>query len=59
LVKHGLAPLVRAEIVTLQGAKMGRPSRLHITIGSKPDGAVTRVQVGGESVLVAEGTLFA
>jgi trans-2,3-dihydro-3-hydroxyanthranilate isomerase len=58
LVKHGLVAGAAANaIVSWQGVAMGRPSRLHIKIASGADGAITRVQVGGQSVLVAEGTL--
>ena len=57
LVKHGLVPAERAgSIVSAQGVKMGRPSRIHIRIdltGSE----ITRVRVGGTSVLVGEGRL--
>lgn len=59
LVRHGLVPRDRADrIVSLQGVAMGRPSRIHMAIGSTPDGTITRVQVGGQAVLVAEGTLY-
>ena len=58
LVSHGLVPHDRAHhIVSLQGVAMGRPSRIHIAIASNASGAITRVQVGGQSVYVAEGTL--
>ena len=57
LVKHGLVPADQAgSIVSAQGVKMGRPSRIHIKIdlsGSE----ITRVRVGGTSVLVGEGRL--
>ena len=57
LVKHGLVPPEKAgAIVSAQGVKMGRPSRIHIKLdvnGSE----VTRVRVGGTSVLVGEGVL--
>ena len=43
-------------MVSLQGVAMKRPSRIHISIDSD-DGTITRVRVGGQSVLVAEGTL--
>ncbi len=44
------------EFVSLQGAAMKRPSRIHISI--ERDGArIARVRVGGQSVLVGEGTL--
>jgi predicted PhzF superfamily epimerase YddE/YHI9 len=36
---------------------MGRPSRIHIAIATGDDGAVTRVQVGGQAVVVAKGKL--
>jgi len=44
-------------IVNLQGVKMGRPSSMHIAIGLSPQGDITRVQVGGEAVLVGQGEL--
>ena len=57
LVKHGAVPPERAgSILSLQGVKMGRPSRVHIAIGVE-GGEITRVQVGGEAVLVGEGYL--
>ncbi|MFO7694552.1 MAG: PhzF family phenazine biosynthesis protein [Vicinamibacterales bacterium] len=57
LVKHGVVPPDRAgTILSLQGVKMGRPSRVHIAIGVEA-GEITRVQVGGEAVLVGEGYL--
>lgn len=57
LVKHGLVMASAAgAIVSAQGVKMSRPSRIHIRI--ETSGAeMTRVQVGGESVLVGEGRL--
>ena len=57
LVKHGVVPPERAgSILSLQGVKMGRPSRVHIAIGVEA-GEITRVQVGGEAVLMGEGYL--
>jgi len=55
LVHHGIVPAADAgRIRSYQGVKMGRPSWVHIAIGL--DGsAITRVQVGGEAVLVGEG----
>jgi trans-2,3-dihydro-3-hydroxyanthranilate isomerase len=57
LVRHGVVPSDQAgTILSLQGVKMGRPSRVHIAIGL--DGSeIRRVQVGGEAVLVGEGYL--
>jgi trans-2,3-dihydro-3-hydroxyanthranilate isomerase len=58
LVSHGLVKRDAARtIVSWQGVKMGRPSRLHIAIATDAAGNITRVQVGGTSVLVAEGRL--
>jgi trans-2,3-dihydro-3-hydroxyanthranilate isomerase len=57
LVRHGVVPPDQAgTILSLQGVKMGRPSRVHIAIGLA-DGEITGVQVGGEAVLVGEGYL--
>jgi trans-2,3-dihydro-3-hydroxyanthranilate isomerase len=41
-------------MVSLQGVAMGRPSRIHISIDND-DGTITRVRVGGRSVLVGRG----
>jgi trans-2,3-dihydro-3-hydroxyanthranilate isomerase len=58
LVRHGVVPSSQAaSILSLQGVKMGRPSRVHIAIGLE-NGDITRVQVGGEAVLVGEGELY-
>ena len=57
LVRHGLVPADKAgSIVSAQGVKMGRPSRIHIKI-DLAGGEITRVRVGGTSVLVGEGRL--
>lgn len=45
-----------AHHVSLQGARMGRPSRVHISI-ERVGKTITRVRVGGRSVLVGEGRL--
>lgn len=58
LVKHGMVAAERAgEIVSLQGVAMGRPSRIHIAIGQSTPGTIGRVQVGGQAVIVGEGTI--
>jgi trans-2,3-dihydro-3-hydroxyanthranilate isomerase len=44
-------------MVSLQGVAMGRPSRIHISIEGTPD-RITRVRVGGQSVLVGKGGLM-
>lgn len=55
LVEHGFVrPDQAGSIRSAQGVKMGRPSLVHIAIGVDGD-AITRVQVGGEAVLVGEG----
>ena len=57
LVKHGMVPKAGvAEMISLQGVKMGRPSRIHIRITSNGD-HIARVQVGGTAVRVATGDL--
>ncbi len=58
LVTHGLVPRERAhDMISLQGVKMGRASRLHMRIAQDADGAISRVQVGGKAVRVGEGTI--
>ena len=60
LVRHGLVPMDRAaSIVSAQGVKMNRPSRIHIRIDATSPTAITRVRVGGTSVLVGDGALRA
>jgi trans-2,3-dihydro-3-hydroxyanthranilate isomerase len=57
LVRHGLVlPNLAGQIVSRQGVKMGRPSRVHIRIAGTP-GAITDVKVGGASVLVGDGRI--
>ena len=57
LVHH---EIVRSEsahrMLSLQGVAMGRPSRIHISIDAK-DGGISRVRIGGRSVLVGHGEL--
>jgi trans-2,3-dihydro-3-hydroxyanthranilate isomerase len=58
LVRHGLADRAQMrDMVSLQGVAMGRPSRLHMRIAQDGNGAITRVQVGGKSVRVGEGSI--
>ena len=53
LHKYGLLPRERlTDFVSLQGVKMLRPSRLHVSIEGLD--AVTRVRVGGRSVLIGD-----
>jgi trans-2,3-dihydro-3-hydroxyanthranilate isomerase len=59
LVKHGVVHGDAAKaMVSWQGVAMGRPSRIHIAITAGDDGTISRVQVGGQAVLVGEGRLF-
>jgi trans-2,3-dihydro-3-hydroxyanthranilate isomerase len=59
LLRHGVVDAGAARaMVSLQGVAMGRPSSIHISIDSDA-GRITRVRVGGKSVLVGEGTLLA
>jgi trans-2,3-dihydro-3-hydroxyanthranilate isomerase len=58
LVRHGLVHRDEMhDMVNLQGVAMGRPSRLHMRITQDNNGEITRVQVGGKSVRVGEGTI--
>jgi predicted PhzF superfamily epimerase YddE/YHI9 len=45
-----------AHAVSLQGVKMLRPSRIHISIAANGE-EITRVRVGGRSVRLGDGTL--
>jgi trans-2,3-dihydro-3-hydroxyanthranilate isomerase len=57
LLQHKLVTRDAARtMLSLQGAAMGRPSRVHISIDSDED-RITRVRVGGVSVLVGRGQL--
>jgi predicted PhzF superfamily epimerase YddE/YHI9 len=44
-------------MVSLQGAAMGRASRIHISIDGDRS-AISRVRVGGEAVLVGQGEML-
>jgi trans-2,3-dihydro-3-hydroxyanthranilate isomerase len=57
LFTYRLVPRERlSHIVNLQGVKMQRPSRIHISIEAKGE-EITSVRVGGRSVLVGDGRL--
>jgi trans-2,3-dihydro-3-hydroxyanthranilate isomerase len=57
LVSNGLVSGEAAQhIISLQGFAMGRPSRIHIRIAGTRE-RITKVEVGGESVLVARCSL--
>ena len=58
LVRHEMVkPENAGSIISAQGVKMGRPSEIHISIGVRGND-ISSVQVGGESVLAGEGTLY-
>jgi trans-2,3-dihydro-3-hydroxyanthranilate isomerase len=57
LFANNLVPRGRLDhIISLQGAKMLRPSRIHIAIEATGE-EITRVRVGGRSVLIGDGRL--
>lgn len=59
LLRHGaVSPDEARSMVSLQGAAMRRPSRIHIAIDSR-DGAITRVRVGGKAAMVGRGEITA
>jgi trans-2,3-dihydro-3-hydroxyanthranilate isomerase len=47
---------VARSMISFQGVAMGRPSRIHMSLDSDGD-RITRVRVGGHSVLVGRGEL--
>ena len=48
LVRHGIVAIANGgHIVSAQGVKMGRPSRLHVRVEATAAREVTRVHVGG------------
>ena len=58
LVRHRLVHGDAARhIVNLQGAAMGRPSRIHVAIGER-GGDIVDVKVGGTAVLVGRGEML-
>ena len=58
LVKYKVVQAGKSEsMISLQGAKMGRPSHVHIAIGLDQD-LISSVRVGGKAVLAGEGTLY-
>ncbi len=58
LVRHGLVPVGSPHpIVSAQGVKMGRPSRISVRVEAASRTDITGVHVGGTAVLVGDGTL--
>jgi trans-2,3-dihydro-3-hydroxyanthranilate isomerase len=59
LIRNKMVPSGKAsEMLSLQGAKMGRPSHVHISIGVDETGEFNSVRVGGEAIVAGEGTLY-
>jgi trans-2,3-dihydro-3-hydroxyanthranilate isomerase len=57
VVAHrAIEPRRAKHMISLQGVRMGRPSRIHISIEGAPE-AIERVRVGGRAVFVGEGAL--
>jgi trans-2,3-dihydro-3-hydroxyanthranilate isomerase len=55
LLRYRVVTRERArQMISIQGVKMGRPSRLHIRVDGDPE-SIARVEVGGASVVVGEG----
>jgi trans-2,3-dihydro-3-hydroxyanthranilate isomerase len=52
-----VSPETARAMLSLQGVAMGRPSRVHISIDSEKE-TITRVRVGGSSVLIGRGELL-
>lgn len=58
ILTHGLAdPQTARAMVSLQGARMKRPSRISISVAAGADGAITGVRVGGQARLVGRGDI--
>jgi trans-2,3-dihydro-3-hydroxyanthranilate isomerase len=58
LVHHGaVSPDEADSIVSRQGVQMGRPSSIHIRIGTRGE-EISEVLVGGSSVFIGEGTII-
>jgi trans-2,3-dihydro-3-hydroxyanthranilate isomerase len=58
LVRHGVVTGARAaDMLSLQGVKMGRPSHVYISIGLE-GGQFTQVRVGGVAMFVGEGFVY-
>lgn len=58
LLQHNaVSPDNASRLVNLQGVRMGRPGRICISLSSRA-GVLEEVRVGGEAVLVGEGTVL-
>lgn len=58
MFRHGLVTAAQAgAMLSLQGAKMQRPSRISIALTAGAGGDIERVRVGGHAVIVGDGEI--
>jgi trans-2,3-dihydro-3-hydroxyanthranilate isomerase len=58
LVRHKLVPVRKDHLFIFeQGAEIGRPSVIHVS-AEQDNGQLTQLRIGGQCVLVGEGTIF-
>jgi trans-2,3-dihydro-3-hydroxyanthranilate isomerase len=58
LVRHKLVPARKDHLFIFeQGAEIGRPSVIHVS-AEQENGQLTQLRIGGQCVLVGEGTIF-
>ena len=58
LLQHNAVSADRASrLLNLQGVRMGRPGRIYISLSSR-SGVLDKVRVGGEAVVVGEGSVL-
>ena len=55
VTKYGIK---KGPFISEQGFELGRPSIMHIGIDTGPDGTISDVRVGGQSVFVGKGQFF-
>jgi trans-2,3-dihydro-3-hydroxyanthranilate isomerase len=59
LVHHRLVPVKRVtQMTNEQGYEIGRPSKISIEVGTRNDGCIESVRVGGTIISMMEGTAF-
>jgi len=58
LIRHKLVPARKDHLFIFeQGAEIGRPSVIHVS-AEQDNGQLTQLRIGGQCVLVGEGTIF-
>jgi trans-2,3-dihydro-3-hydroxyanthranilate isomerase len=58
LLQHnGVSADNALRLVNLQGVRMGRPGRIYVSLSSRT-GVLEEVRIGGEAVVVGEGTIL-